>query len=242
MYIPLNIARRCVSVVDALADLADPARFAEVALPELFRLLPCDVLTYNEIDLRTRVVGYADLPCARCMAANPAAFDTFGERTLLDHFPVADDSEALRVRDVVGRAEFHHVGLLRKISPTISTRHRIACRVGPSGQFVVGIAFNRAELPFADSERAALALLKDPMASALARARERREATTSPAAEPGLSTRERQVLDLVAVGRTNAAIARALAVSPRTVEKHLEHIYRKFQVADHAAAVAHAMR
>ncbi|WP_026454732.1 response regulator transcription factor, partial [Saccharomonospora iraqiensis] len=53
-----------------------------------------------------------------------------------------------------------------------------------------------------------------------------------------LTVRERQVVGLVARGRTNDAIAHELAVSPRTVAKHLEHVYRKLEVAGRAAAVA----
>jgi DNA-binding NarL/FixJ family response regulator len=53
-----------------------------------------------------------------------------------------------------------------------------------------------------------------------------------------LSTRERAVLELVAAGRTNVAIAHELGISPRTVAKHLEHLYRKLGVANRAAAVA----
>jgi DNA-binding CsgD family transcriptional regulator len=53
-----------------------------------------------------------------------------------------------------------------------------------------------------------------------------------------LTEREIQILRLVADGRTNASIARALDVSPRTVAKHLEHIYRKFGVSSRAAAVS----
>jgi DNA-binding NarL/FixJ family response regulator len=53
-----------------------------------------------------------------------------------------------------------------------------------------------------------------------------------------LSLRERAVLELVAAGRTNVAIAHELGISPRTVAKHLEHLYRKLGVANRAAAVA----
>lgn len=53
-----------------------------------------------------------------------------------------------------------------------------------------------------------------------------------------LTDRELHVLELVATGKTNQAIAHALRVSPRTVAKHLEHIYRKLDVGNRAAAVA----
>lgn len=43
-----------------------------------------------------------------------------------------------------------------------------------------------------------------------------------------LTPREREVLGLMAEGRTNAAIARTLVVSERAVEKHVANIFTKF--------------
>src|SRR5690606_3641249 len=42
-----------------------------------------------------------------------------------------------------------------------------------------------------------------------------------------LSAREREVLALMAEGRTNAAIARAIVVTPGAVEKHISSIFGK---------------
>jgi DNA-binding NarL/FixJ family response regulator len=53
-----------------------------------------------------------------------------------------------------------------------------------------------------------------------------------------LSSREREVLALVARGRSNREIARALFVSEATVKTHLGHTYDKLGVNDRAAAVA----
>lgn len=52
-----------------------------------------------------------------------------------------------------------------------------------------------------------------------------------------LSPRERQVLQLVARGYTNRAIARALVVSVKTVESHRDHIRRRLGVRNMAQAV-----
>ncbi len=46
-----------------------------------------------------------------------------------------------------------------------------------------------------------------------------------------LSTREREVLGLMAEGRSNAAIARALVVSDGAVEKHVSNIFTKLDLA-----------
>lgn len=43
----------------------------------------------------------------------------------------------------------------------------------------------------------------------------------------GLTPRENQVLELMATGRTNAAIGDALVLSERAVEKHINAIFRK---------------
>jgi DNA-binding CsgD family transcriptional regulator len=56
----------------------------------------------------------------------------------------------------------------------------------------------------------------------------------------GLAPRELQVLRLVAAGKTNKAIAAALVVSERTVDRHVSNIYTKLGVSSRAAATAFA--
>jgi pimeloyl-ACP methyl ester carboxylesterase/DNA-binding CsgD family transcriptional regulator len=55
-----------------------------------------------------------------------------------------------------------------------------------------------------------------------------------------LSTREREVLRLVAAGQDNRDIAEALSLSPRTVERHLQTIYRKLELTGSAQRTAAA--
>lgn len=52
----------------------------------------------------------------------------------------------------------------------------------------------------------------------------------------GLTSREGEVLYWVAQGKTNIEIAMILALSARTVSKHLEHIYQKMGVETRTAA------
>jgi DNA-binding NarL/FixJ family response regulator len=61
-----------------------------------------------------------------------------------------------------------------------------------------------------------------------------------PAAEP-LSARETEVLALVARGRTNAEIGRALFIGEATVKTHLLRAFSKLGVSDRTAAVTKAI-
>lgn len=56
----------------------------------------------------------------------------------------------------------------------------------------------------------------------------------------GLTTRELEVLALLATGTTNRAIARALHISEKTVARHVSNIFRKLQLGSRAAATAYA--
>jgi DNA-binding CsgD family transcriptional regulator len=55
---------------------------------------------------------------------------------------------------------------------------------------------------------------------------------------PTLTRREAEILTWLSQGKTNAEIGEALSISPRTVKKHLEHIYSKLQVHRRTAAVS----
>jgi DNA-binding CsgD family transcriptional regulator len=66
---------------------------------------------------------------------------------------------------------------------------------------------------------------------------ERHLAVRPTAFEPlGLTLRETDVLEWVAEGKTNAEIGIILGMSPRTVQKHLEHIFEKLGVETRTAA------
>jgi DNA-binding CsgD family transcriptional regulator/tetratricopeptide (TPR) repeat protein len=95
--------------------------------------------------------------------------------------------------------------------------------------------------PLADAvallaHRARLALGRAPEPSALA--------PVDPAVALGLTGRERDVLRLVAAGRSNRQIAEELFISPKTASVHVSNILAKLGVSGRgeAAAVAHRLR
>ncbi len=65
---------------------------------------------------------------------------------------------------------------------------------------------------------------------------------TSDPVFPELTSREREVLALIADGRSNAAIAASLSLSPKTVRNHVSSIFTKLHVADRAQAIVRARK
>ncbi len=57
-----------------------------------------------------------------------------------------------------------------------------------------------------------------------------------------VTAREQQVLELVAAGHTNRAIAEELDISTRTAQKHVENLFKKCGVHDRTELVTHAFR
>jgi DNA-binding CsgD family transcriptional regulator len=244
MQVSLAIARQTVSLVSSLADLEHPDGFAELVLPGLDRVVGGDVLTYNEVGPAAGQVHYTDYPAGALAPATQMIFAAHvHEHPLINYYRATGSGEAMKISDFLSQRQFHRLGLYAEFFRPIPVEHQIAISMlGPDGE-VIGIALNRRRGDFTEAERAVLGLLRGPLMAALLRARNRQLAhsalnTTRPASLATLTDRETQVLELVALGRTNAAIAHALGVSPRTIAKHLEHIYRKLGVASRAAAAA----
>ncbi|MGA8927466.1 MAG: response regulator transcription factor [Solirubrobacterales bacterium] len=57
---------------------------------------------------------------------------------------------------------------------------------------------------------------------------------------PELTAREREVLELIAQGRNNQAIANELVLSLKTVRNHVSNVFNKLQVTDRAGAIVKA--
>jgi DNA-binding NarL/FixJ family response regulator len=69
-----------------------------------------------------------------------------------------------------------------------------------------------------------------------------RRPAPSPAGWPAeLTGREVEVLRLIARGRSNREVAELLFISPTTVGRHIENLYRKIGVSSRAAAAVFAM-
>jgi len=89
---------------------------------------------------------------------------------------------------------------------------------------------------FSDRDRAVLTLLRPHLHQAYLDAERRRHPV------PRLTSRQTDLLRLVAAGHTNTQIARRLGISEATVRTHLENIYSRLQVSSRTAAVTRAFQ
>ncbi|HUZ19371.1 MAG TPA: response regulator transcription factor, partial [Acidimicrobiales bacterium] len=113
-----------------------------------------------------------------------------------------------------------------------------ALRAGASGFLLKDV--RRGDLLAAvDAAAAGDALLAPSVTRRLIEAFARRpaEATTSPAQLASLTSREREILVLVARGKSNAQIAEELFVSEATVKTHVGHLFAKLCLRDRVHAM-----
>jgi DNA-binding CsgD family transcriptional regulator len=248
MHVSLGALQQALQLVDGLAEVDDPADFGERALPGVAQLVGCDHLSYSQIGPSPGQMSSCGHPAGLATPASLAVFTAhLHQHPLVNYYRATGDGSPVKISDFLSRERFHRLGLYAEFFRHFPVEHQLAVSLPSPGAQVVGIALNRHRGDFTEPERDLLGVLRAPLLTALARARARHRARRAMTAASdsnlsGLTDRELQVLDLVALGRTNGAIARVLHVSPRTVAKHLEHIYRKLDVTSRAAAAYHATR
>jgi DNA-binding CsgD family transcriptional regulator len=123
----------------------------------------------------------------------------------------------------------------------LPTPYQIAIPLRLDNSMAIGCAIGRRSRAFLDGEEClatVLQLVIAPLRLFLSCPDTTADITAPPRSL--LTAREREVLVQLAAGSTAKAIARHLQVSPRTICKHLEHIYAKLGVTNRLSAVNQA--
>lgn len=235
-----------VAVLDLLADideLGDDEAYPAALLDLLSAIVPNDQASYQESDLAAR----------RFVAISPAEpsdddalYWTVGPCPIADYRVRTGDATAVRMSDVIGRARFRELPIYREYFAPFAIDHvlDLGLGVGRDRYRSLVLLRERDAGEFSERDRAVLETLRPHLRAREARVALRHVATgatePAPAAasgeQPQLTAREREIVMLVAQGRTNPEIATELWVTPGTVKKHLEHVYQKLGVGSRAAA------
>ncbi len=115
-----------------------------------------------------------------------------------------------------------------------------ALRDGASGYLVKGAGPERVEHAIRTVVSGDVVLDQSLAQGVTELAQVRRGATTRPF--PQLTNREFDILQLLAEGLDNAAIARQLFLSPKTVRNHVSNVFSKIQAPDRPGAIVLAHR
>jgi DNA-binding CsgD family transcriptional regulator len=218
-------------------------------------LVQVEHATYNELNVRAgRAVCLSDVPQLDTVV--PRYVPAF-ERHMNEH-PLVIESErqisrghemaVRKVSDFLSQVEYRRLGLYRECYRHLDTEFQMVLGIVSSAEGTVGIALNRKLCDFSERDRQVLEILRPHLRAAylaaMRRIRLRRAFDTSEEARAtedlrriGLTRREAQTLFHVLQGKTTPEIAAALHNSPRTVHKHLEHVFAKLGVTSRAAAV-----
>jgi DNA-binding CsgD family transcriptional regulator len=228
--------RAIIEVAQALGDIKDAAEFNASVLPLLGRLVPSDISALNVI-----VPGSATALRPACDPPDayfPQAMEILGAYAQQNPLIRARRPDALKWSDFVTRRELHRLEIYDLLYGPTAVEYQMAFTLPSPADTVIGFVLNRLRPDFTERDRNVLDAVRPFVANAY------EHLMAGPplrsARELGLTERQAEIVRLVAGGLTNAQIAVELAVSERTVGKHLEHVYSRLDVTSRTAAVARA--
>jgi DNA-binding CsgD family transcriptional regulator len=241
--------QRLLELIGDVCGLLDLDELRHGLLDALNRALPSRYVSLNDIGPEPDQIVALMRP-----EASAAMFARWSEHAhenpLLRYYLRTQDGRAMRFSDVCEPDELRGLALYREVYAPMGVEHQLAFTLPASPRRVLAIALSRGECDYSDAERdlveRARPFIAQAYLNAIAYGEAREGAAPTRAAGPslkpltaaGLTLREAECLQMVAIGRSNQHIAVALGISHRTVGKHLERGFRKLAVGDRSSAAA----
>jgi DNA-binding CsgD family transcriptional regulator len=241
--------RAALDTLGAISEsAANDRQFARHGVSGLAGLVAADLTTLSICDLATghRSV-LSDVPGAISKGQIEAFDRHFHEHPLVQAHGRNPTAITHRISDLVSPTAFRATPLYNEYYRVIRVEHAMAVPIHVHRHELVSFVLNRSGRDFSDRDRACLESIRPHLGNLfrMTRAIESARAAwgvppTSQASleDVPLTPREREVLHWLAGGKTDKDIGEILAISPRTVHKHLQRIYEKLGVETRTAAVA----
>jgi DNA-binding CsgD family transcriptional regulator len=245
---------RITRFVGTALDYEGDAPFAPPVLEELRTVIPADSISFLEVDLVARVdlagvsIGEEDLEGAE----DGLYWILRGEHPLSSYRVRSSDWGAARLSGLIGRLQLHRSRIYHEWFRPWAVEDELTAGLDSPDEHKKIFSFDRRDGPdFGDRDRDVLDALRPWLARVYRVADDRRrlrealaqvEAVDVDRSELPLTNRERQILELVGEGKTNAQVAQSLWISPGTVRRHLENAFAKLEVHTRTAAVARLRR
>lgn len=230
----------------------DAQGFARAVVQALHDYIAAERTTLSVCDLATGHRQVVGLPGMGLGAQEIACFDLY----FLEHSPprqhgLDTGDPTWHVADPLARRDLPRSSPYGDEEQRMGLKYAIDVPLFQSPQTLVHLVLNRRVRDFDERDRERLNLLHPHLAFLYRHAHGLAPAppeATAPAPGPDaglpepcsascLTRREGLVMRWLACGKTNAEIAALLSISPRTVQKHLEHVYVKLGVETRTAAV-----
>ncbi len=209
-------------------------------LQQLCELLECDSIGFNHLDSTVQTQYFSQ------------GYAVDVGRSLIKGMPFPEQSEDWWANYWTSTCSFpertgtyHHVQMDSDLLSTQQRKaHPLTAEDGPGMMLVLPdgegrtlrLMVGRDDGPEMTEDDRFLLLLLMPHIERMYRTRERQR--VGPTVQ--LTPRQRQLVEQLRLGRTNAQIARRLGISEGTVRSHLEHVYARLGVTNRVAAVIRA--
>jgi DNA-binding CsgD family transcriptional regulator len=233
--------RALLEFVETAWALAGEHAFSRETLDALGELIPSDAIGYTDADrVHQRTIEYVDTDAGTFDDDDEKLFwRIVDEHPLCRHQQAYAEFSATRLSDVISRQRLVNSRIYAEWFRPLGVEAELEIGIAQFRPRTRNFSLVRASGDFSTRDRAALELLR-PQLRCIHEMMHLRHALarTEPHDLNQLTAREGEVLELVGVGLTNAAIAERLWISPGTVKRHLENVYTKLGVANRTAAVA----
>jgi DNA-binding CsgD family transcriptional regulator len=235
----MDTARGVLEIVGALRGALhrDVHVFADLAVEEaLFKAFPADYANLTNIDVRAR--QFVVVPLFRHdlnIAPTVGVFwETFWDAISCSYTERVPSlrADVTMTEDFYSDRQWHSTGMYTDLIRPIGWDKELVIPVpGPPGVARRLVFMRGPRERFSDAERDAAVLLQPFIFMGL-------RTQARQAAAKLLTSRQQELLWLVAAGHDNRTIARMLGISPETVRKHLENAFARLGVSSRTAAVA----
>ena len=235
-----------------VSELEFDEPYPPAVVARLGDLVPNDCLAYQEVDVRARrTTALIGVDGSVVDDEDDELHWELGPCPMIRYRTETGDLATARMSDVTDRRRYVESAFYREYFRPSNVEYMVDLGLpAVPGRLRSFILFRgRGDRDFTERDRVVLDALRPHFARLEAQAALRRRLLElhrqqvphdEPGPAAGLTSREREIVAMVAQGKTNAQIAAELWVAPSTVKKHLEHVYEKLGVGRRAAAATYA--
>lgn len=259
--------RRVLELAEQVLDVQDFWAVEQVLLPRLVALLDSDMAVYHHVDLDPDGIEEVDVFWPRTLFGPlmEAYSGVMRQHPFVPAFAMCPPATPMQITDFLSQRQWRASAVYHESHGPLGAHQQMTQVLASRGARLRAVTVARVSPAYTDRERAVLSALCRHLRAAVHRAyagsvgytAQRLVPTVGPvllgrrdhvldapaavrtrAGRPQVCTsREDEVMQLVARGHTNAQVARLLGIAPATVAKHLEHVYAKLDVDNRVAAL-----